>query len=67
MILMSDELRAWGHTATTQYTHPPRSVVMQVSLAGRMDFTEKEPPRQTLLARIMQRFELRAAWGEVFG
>ena len=49
MILMSDELRAWGHTATTQYTHPPRSVVMQVSLAGRMDFTEKEPPRQTLL------------------
>jgi hypothetical protein len=43
MILMSDEMRAWGYTATTLYTHPPRSVVMQVSLSGRADFTQTEP------------------------
>ena len=43
MILMSDEMRAWGYTATTLYTHPPRSVVMQISLSGRADFTQTEP------------------------
>ena len=43
MILMSDEIRAWGYTATTHYTHSPRSVVMQVSLSGRADFTQTEP------------------------
>jgi hypothetical protein len=43
MILMSDEMRAWGYTATSLYTHPPRSVVMQISLSGRADFTQTEP------------------------
>lgn len=43
MILMSDEIRAWGYTATTHYTHPPRSVVMQVGLSGRADFTQTDP------------------------
>jgi hypothetical protein len=43
MILMSDEMRAWGYTTTTLYTHPPRSVVMQISLSGRADFTQTEP------------------------
>jgi hypothetical protein len=43
MILMTDEMRAWGYTATTLYTHPPRSVVMQISLSGRSDFTQTEP------------------------
>ena len=43
MILMIDEVRVWGHIATTHYTHPPRSVVMQFSLAGRVDFTETPP------------------------
>jgi hypothetical protein len=43
MILMSDEMRAWGYIATTLYTHPPRSVVMQISLSGRADFTKIDP------------------------
>jgi hypothetical protein len=43
MILMTDEMRAWGYTATTLYTHPPRSVVMQISLSGRADFTQADP------------------------
>jgi hypothetical protein len=43
MILMSEELRAWGYTVTSHYTHPPRSVVMQVHLSGRADFTETTP------------------------
>jgi hypothetical protein len=43
MILLTDEVRAWGHTATMHYTHPPRSVVMQVSLSARADFTETAP------------------------
>ena len=40
MITFADEVHAWGHTATIHYTHPPRSVLMQFTLAGRMDFTE---------------------------
>ena len=43
MILMSEELRAWDYTMTSHYTHPPRSVVMQVHLSGRADFTETTP------------------------
>ena len=43
MILFADEVHAWGHTATVHYTHPPRSVLMQFVLAGRMDFTETPP------------------------
>jgi hypothetical protein len=43
MILMTDEMRAWGYIATTLYTHPPRSVVMQISLSGRADFTKIDP------------------------
>lgn len=43
MILMSDEMRAWGYIATTLYTHPPRSVVVQISLSGRADFTQIDP------------------------
>ncbi len=39
MIMLTDEIHAWGHIATIHYTHPPRSVVMQASLAGRVDFT----------------------------
>jgi hypothetical protein len=43
MILLTDEMRAWGYTATALYTHPPRSVVMQISLSGRADFTQIDP------------------------
>lgn len=43
MILMTDEMRAWGYIATTLYTHAPRSVVMQISLSGRADFTQIDP------------------------
>ncbi len=43
MIIMSEELRAWGNTVTSHYTHPPRSVVMQVHLSGRADFTQTTP------------------------
>lgn len=39
MILLSDEVFAWGHITTVHYTHPPRSVVMQASLSTRADFT----------------------------
>lgn len=43
MILMSEELRAWGNIVTAHYTHPPRSVVGQVHLSGRADFTQTAP------------------------
>jgi hypothetical protein len=43
MILLTDEMRASGYTTTTHYTHPPRSVVMQVGLSGRADFTQTDP------------------------
>jgi len=43
MIVMSEELRAFGYTVTSHYTHPPRSVVMQVHLSGRADFTQTTP------------------------
>lgn len=43
MILMSEELRAWSNTVTAHYTHPPRSVVNQVHLSGRADFTQTTP------------------------
>jgi len=46
MILMTDEIRAVaGYVATVHYTHPPRSVVMQVGLSSRADFTETFPDR----------------------
>jgi hypothetical protein len=40
MILMSEELRAWGNVVTAHYAHPPRSVVSQIHLSGRADFTQ---------------------------
>lgn len=43
MILMSEELRAWGNIVTAHYTHPPRSVVGQIHLSGRADFTQTTP------------------------
>lgn len=43
MILMSEELRGWGDTVTAHYTHPPRSIVSQVHLSGRADFTQTTP------------------------
>lgn len=43
MILMSDELRGWGNIVTAHYTHPPRSIVGQVHLSGRADFTQTTP------------------------
>ena len=43
MILMSEELRAWGNVVTAHYTHPPHSVVSQVHLSGRADFTQATP------------------------
>jgi hypothetical protein len=43
MIWMSEELRAWGNTVTAHYTHPPRSVVMQIHSSGRADFTQTTP------------------------
>ena len=50
MILLSDEMRASGYTTTTHYTHPPRSVVMQVGLSGRADYTQTEPGDPVLRA-----------------
>ena len=41
MILLADEVFAWGHIATMHYTHPPRSVVMQASLASRVDLHDE--------------------------
>jgi hypothetical protein len=43
MILLTDEMRASGFTTTTHYTHPPRSVVMQIALSGRADYTQTAP------------------------
>ena len=43
MISFAEEIRAWGHTATIHFVHPPRSVLMQFVLAGRADFTETSP------------------------
>jgi hypothetical protein len=43
MILMSEELQAWGNVVTAHYTHPPRSIVSQVHLSGRADFTQTTP------------------------
>jgi hypothetical protein len=43
MICFADEIHAWGHTATVHYTHPPRSVLTQFVLSGRIDFTETPP------------------------
>jgi hypothetical protein len=43
MILLSEEVRAWGHVVTMHYSHEPRSVVTQAGLCSRMDFTETEP------------------------
>ena len=43
MILMSEELRAWGNIVTAHFTHPPRSVVGQIHLSGRADFTQTAP------------------------
>jgi hypothetical protein len=48
MILLTDEMRAWGYTVTTLYTHLPRTVVMQISLNGRADFTQIDPGDRTL-------------------
>ena len=48
MILLSDEVGAWGHIATIHYTHPPRSVVMQASLSARVDFTTTGAFRATV-------------------
>jgi hypothetical protein len=50
MILLSDEMRASGYTTTTHYTHPPRSVVMQIALSGRADFTQIAPSDPVLRA-----------------
>lgn len=38
MIVLTDTVRTWGHTATVHYSHAPRSVVVQASLALHMEF-----------------------------
>lgn len=51
MIRLSDEIGAWGHFTTVHYTHPSRSVVTQVSLANRGDFTQQQPETTLFGAR----------------
>jgi hypothetical protein len=50
MILLSDELRGWGHIVTAHYSQPPRTAVTQTSLCGRMDFTEIDPVNRIVRA-----------------
>lgn len=43
MIAISEDLLATGAPLTFHYTHPPRSVAMQIVLAMRLDFTSPSP------------------------
>ena len=45
MLSLSDHLQAAGATLTFHYTHPTRSVAMQIALAARLDFTEPSPAK----------------------
>lgn len=40
---LTDSVFAGGYTATVHYSHASRSVVMQATLAGRLDFSETAP------------------------
>ena len=43
MVSLSDHLQAVGATLTFHYTHPSRSVAMQIALSARLDFTDPSP------------------------
>src|SRR4026208_1746602 len=53
MILLADEIETWGYSSTVHYTHAPRSVVMQIYLAGRMDFTEIDRQQRIVRANAL--------------
>ncbi|MED5814587.1 hypothetical protein VST63_19695 [Mycolicibacterium sp. 050232] len=45
MIVLTDTVQTWGHTATVHYSHAPRAVVAQSSLALHSEFNVNLPPR----------------------
>lgn len=45
MIVLTDTVQTWGHTATVHYSHAPRSVVAQSNLALHMEFNVDLPPK----------------------
>ncbi|MEW2480128.1 hypothetical protein AB0876_11105 [Mycobacterium sp. NPDC049093] len=45
MIALTDTVKTWGHSATVHYSHAPRSVVAQSTLALHMEFNVDLPPK----------------------
>lgn len=45
MIVLTDTVKTWGHSATVHYSHAPRSVVAQSTLALHMEFNVNLPPK----------------------
>ncbi|WP_454790208.1 hypothetical protein [Mycolicibacterium lutetiense] len=45
MIVLTDTVKTWGHSATVHYSHAPRSVVTQSTLALHMEFNVDLPPK----------------------
>lgn len=45
MIVLTDTVKTWGHSATVHYSHAPRSVVAQSTLALHMEFNVDLPPK----------------------
>jgi hypothetical protein len=64
MLLFAEQVNAWGSTTTIHFTHPPRNILMQFVLAGRMDFTEF--PASEPIFRAMALFRSVVTNGAVF-
>lgn len=45
MIVLTDNVKTWGHSATVHYSHAPRSVVAQSTLALHLEFNVDLPPK----------------------
>lgn len=45
MIVLTDTVQTWGHSATVHYSHAARSVVAQSNLALHMEFNVDLPPK----------------------
>ncbi|MFV8052063.1 hypothetical protein [Mycobacterium sp. 48b] len=45
MIVLTDTVQTWGHSATVHYSHAPRSIVAQSTLALHMEFNVDLPPK----------------------
>ncbi|MEV0670344.1 hypothetical protein [Mycobacterium sp. NPDC050441] len=45
MIVLTDTVKTWGHSATIHYSHAPRAVVAQSTLALHMEFNVDLPPK----------------------